>query len=361
VRIAGGMHSSRQRPLPLTTFRYGPKGGFFGAGVFSQPPRRYAGPIASPLVSIGMPTYEPDAQHLRAAIESLIAQTETRWELFIHDDCSQRDVSAIVAPYLSDSRITFARSEKRLGIGGNWNACLAHAKAPFVHFLFQDDVWYPAYLRSALDIMERDPKVGFVSVEHEYRFEGESDTKEGYGKLQTFKNEHVKGGTHDGRAFLRWWTARGLHPNVIGEPSFVLLRKSACDAAGPFLEDMPQFLDVEYWTHLLRVSDWHCLKDSLGFFRVHAAAASSRNFTEGVGLFDRLRCMEGVMNAAEGSDRAAAKRAIAQQLAQMIGKLRKRAASGKAVKLQGGGAVKSFALRHPLLLLRGVILFISGD
>lgn len=304
-----------------------------------------------------MPTYEPDPAQLREAVESVLAQTEARWTLFVHDDASTKDVAGIVAPFLKDARITFVRSPHRLGIGGNWNACLRTARTPYVQYLFQDDVWAPGYLAAALKELEANPKTGFVSVEHDYRFEGDIETRGGYEALLAFKREQVAAGAHDGREFLRWWLERGLHPNVIGEPSFVMMRTSTTDAAGPFLEDMPQFLDVEYWTRLLRISDWCYVKDVHGFFRVHLSAASSRNQAEGRGLFDRLRCMERTMNALEGSGRSSARRAIAVQISGMIGKFLNRKRAGKAVKLEGSGAVKSFVMRHPFLALRGLWMY----
>lgn len=306
-----------------------------------------------------MPTYEPKPDHLRAALESVLAQTETRWTLFIHDDASQADVQGIVAPYLDDARIRFARSETRLGIGGNWNACLKEAKTPYVQYLFQDDTWEKDYLLNALNILETHPHVGFVSVEHEYAFEGHSEFRGGYEDLLRFKRENISMGEHDGREFLQWWMARGLHPNVIGEPSFVMLRKSVTDAVGPFLEDMPQFLDVEYWTRLLQGSDWYYIPKSHGAFRVHASGASHQNQQQGRGLFDRLRCMELVMNALEGSGRAVAKQAIVTQLAQMMEKFLKRRKDGKAVRLEGSGAAKRFLLQHPLLAIRAGMLVLA--
>jgi glycosyltransferase involved in cell wall biosynthesis len=297
---------------------------------------------------------------LKAALESVLSQTEQRWTVFIHDDASHINVRSIIEPYLNDPRITFARSEKRLGIGGNWNACLRQAKTPYVQFLFQDDLWEKDYLLNAVNILESHSQVGFVSVEHEYLFEGQSDAQEGYEALSAFKKENVQPGAHDGRTFLNWWMMRGLHPNVIGEPSFVMMRTSVAHGVGPFLEDMPQFLDVEYWTRLLQRSDWYFIPKSHGSFRVHASGASHQNQQQGRGLFDRLRCMERTMNALEGSARSTAKRAIAVQLSGMIGKFLNRKRAGKAVKLEGSGAVKSFLLRHPLLAARGFGMYLLG-
>lgn len=308
-----------------------------------------------------MPTYEPKPLHLKEAVESVLAQTEKNWVLFIHDDSSTEDVADILKPYLSDPRITFKRGEKNLGIGGNWNHCLSNANGTYIQYLFQDDVWKPEYLAKAVAALESTPKAGFASVGHTYAFEGPSDTKPLYDALLDLKKHELTPGWHDGREMLQWWMDRGIHPNVIGEPSFVMMRATTVMAAGTFLEDMPQFLDVEYWTRLLRISDWMNVTEDHGSFRVHPSAASARNQEAGVGLFDRLRTMEMVLKASEGTQRSLAKKAVAQQLGLMIGKYMKRKQSGKAIAESGGGAAKKFILKHPLLTLRGYFSYLTNS
>ena len=211
----------------------------------------------SPRVDIYMPTFEPDPAYLREAIQSVCAQTEQGWHLWIHDDASMADVQAIVEPFLRDPRITFHRSDRRLGIGGNWNACLPLGSAPFVQFLFQDDRWEESYLREALGILETHPAVGLVMSAHRYDCDRTIENSAMYREL-----EHLRGtiapGLHEGTVFLTEWLERGLHPNLIGEPSFVLLRRSLTEAVGSFDEDLPQCLDLAYWIRcLLHTHWWH--------------------------------------------------------------------------------------------------------
>lgn len=314
--------------------------------------------MSTPLVTVCIPTYEPKPEHLREALDALCAQTDTRWKAFVRDDASNADVQSMIRPYLADPRFTFVRGEQRAGIGGNWNACLAEADTPYVAYLFQDDAWSDGYLAEALRTLESFPNAGFVSLGHEYRFEGPSDVRSSYETLRSIREQQEA--IRDGREFLARWMEDGLHPNVIGEPSFVVIRTASSGAAGQFLEDMPQFLDVEYWTRLLRVSDWAHLRGTHGFFRVHADGASARNLESGAGIFDRLRTMERVMDAAEGRERESAKHAIAKQLGVMIGKYVSRRKAGKAVAGTGGGAMKRFMAKHPLLALKGFGAYLRG-
>ena len=307
-------------------------------------------------VDVLIPTYNPDAAHLSAALRTLQSQTHGDWKALIHDDCSPNtDTRKIVEPFLSDQRIRFVRSPDRLGIGGNWNACARLTEAPFVAYLFQDDLWAPDYLERALTVLQENPTAGFVSLEHEYLMEGEITTVPLYQAVWDFRDTHVTAGMHCGSELLPWWIRQELTPNIIGEPSFVVMRRGVMTKAGPFLNDMPQFLDVEYWTRLLHLSDWYRLKGNFGSFRVHAAGASAMNQESGRGLFDRLRCFEILLRTMDEEGRKAVREARSTALSTMVTKFRKRLGSGKKVSAQGSGELKRFVLQHPLLTLEAVL------
>ena len=308
-------------------------------------------------VDVLIPTYKPNRAHLTEALTSLLSQEFQDWRAFIHDDFSTESVArSIVEPFLNDPRITFTTSKKRLGIGGNWNACIRQTSAPFIAFLFQDDIWTPEYLQHAIQILEQHPTVGFVSMEHAYRGEGAMTTLPLYEELSNFKQKNVPSGLHKGSEFLRFWIHHELHPNVIGEPSFVVLRRNAVNGAGSFLEDMPQFLDTEYWLRLLQVSDWYYLNDrSYGSFRVHPGGASAVNQEVGTGLYDRLRCFEYLIERLNGDDRSAAIEARNRAIETMIGKFFRRIGSGKKASAKGSHALLWFCLRHPMLIGRSIL------
>jgi glycosyltransferase involved in cell wall biosynthesis len=310
-------------------------------------------------VSILLPTYEPNPAHLREAITSVQAQTTTEWSLLVHDDASTSDVEAIVTPFLADNRIRFVRGTERRRIGGNWNATLRaesalHAATPFVQYFFQDDRWEPTYLATALEAAREHPTGQLISLRHRYECE-EGTQREAYGKLEAVLNE-IPAGLHKGEDILGAWIARGLTPNIIGEPSFVLIRRSALTEAGPFLEDMHQLLDAEMWTRILQLGDWVYVPGEHGTFRVHQNAASERHQREGIGLFDRFRCLTILEHDAESAaDRRAATQVLRNELSGMIRKFFSRRAGGKRISGQGKNAFIGFCLRHPLLLCEACI------
>lgn len=304
------------------------------------------------VVHILLPTCEPRPEFLRAAIDSVAAQTEQRWMLHINDDASTIDVRAIIAPYLADPRIAFSRNSHRLGLGGNWNACLKKIPEPdtYVQFLFQDDLWDFGYLARTLRIMEEHPTVGFISTEHDYACEKGIATATLYDELRRFRREYITPGLHRGKEMLQWWLERGLHPNIMGEPSFVLLRRRVVEDAGLFDRRMQQNLDVEYWTRMLEHSDWYYCTENGGVFRVHRDGASERNRRRGFGLIDRLHTIERVLRRSGKGKREQAS-LLERAAAQMI---RKRLAIPQENRPRALRHLPllSFALRHPIVTVR---------
>ncbi len=124
------------------------------------------------------------------------------------------------------------------------------------------------------------------------------------------------------------------------------------DQVGPFNESMMQFLDIEYWVRCLLHSDWVYVPEELGAFRVHPDGMSAVNERLGRGLFERLQTMEIVMEQLPASEKRHARRAIVRAVSEMIGKYLARRKEGRSVSGHGGGALKKFILRHPLLVLR---------
>src|SRR6185437_15181007 len=98
--------------------------------------------MAHASVSVLMPTYK-QAHFIPRAIDSLLAQTLTDWELLIVDDGSPDETRLVVAPYLSDARISYVRLEHNCGLGHAFNYAFYHTSAPLIAYLPSDDIYYP--------------------------------------------------------------------------------------------------------------------------------------------------------------------------------------------------------------------------
>lgn len=100
-----------------------------------------------PRVSVLMPTYN-HAHFIRRAIDSLVRQALTEWELIVVDDASPDDTAAVIRPYLSDERIHYQRLSHNRGRGAALNVALGRAQAPLIAYLPSDDVYYANHLAS---------------------------------------------------------------------------------------------------------------------------------------------------------------------------------------------------------------------
>jgi hypothetical protein len=127
----------------------------------------------NPFVSVLMPTYG-QAAFISRAVESLIDQTLSDWELVIVNDGSIDGTPTVVEPYLADARIRYYRFDENQGLGTALNYALQLAKAPLVAYLPSDDVYYRDHLASlaaALDA-HKEAILAYAGVWHEHRVPG---------------------------------------------------------------------------------------------------------------------------------------------------------------------------------------------
>ena len=101
-----------------------------------------------PSVSVIMPVYN-GGPYVGAAIESVLAQTETGWALIVVDDGSTDDTPAVLARYAAHPAITLGRQAKA-GVAAARNRAAQAATAEWVALLDADDVWRPNYLSTML-------------------------------------------------------------------------------------------------------------------------------------------------------------------------------------------------------------------
>ena len=311
-------------------------------------------------VDVLIPTFRPDPNHLREALDGLLAQSFRNWEALIHDDASDTDIESIVEPYLKDPRITFEKSKENLGIGGNWNACFKKTSLPIVAYLFQDDVWDSNYLETAVRILNENQSVGIVSMNHKYKLEEGVEVPEDYTVLQEIKKQRFNPGFHEGKTYLSKWIEYGLWPNLIGEPDFVVMKREDMNKAGLFKETMPQLLDAEYWVRMLLNTDMYYCNQNYGSFRVHSTSASAQNHKRGTALFDRFKTLDDLITKMpRGSQRKTALKAQIKQFEMMAEKYRTKRNRGDTIKYNGIGCIKGFCMRHPIVTLRAAVKTLS--
>ena len=93
-------------------------------------------------------------QVLRAAISSVLAQTEPRWRLLIiGDHCKPR--TAWVVNGFADPRIRYINLRQRFGEQSGPNSVgMRLADTPWIALLNHDDLWLPDHLQRALSLLQ---------------------------------------------------------------------------------------------------------------------------------------------------------------------------------------------------------------
>lgn len=93
----------------------------------------------SPLISIGIPTYNRAGSYLKGAIECVLKQTYQNLELIISDNCSTDNTEELIRTF-SDKRIKYIRQNKNIGPQNNFNYCLEQATGDYFLLLHSDDL-----------------------------------------------------------------------------------------------------------------------------------------------------------------------------------------------------------------------------
>lgn len=122
--------------------------------------------MENPLVSVIMPAFNAK-NFIEAAVNSVIAQTYSEWELFIIDDASTDATLSKVEKFANqDSRIKIIQNKKNQGTGVSRNKGTKAAQGDFIAFLDADDQWKPRKLEIQLEVMQQhDAAVCFSSYQ----------------------------------------------------------------------------------------------------------------------------------------------------------------------------------------------------
>lgn len=126
-----------------------------------------------PRISVLMPVYNTRPEHLREAINSILAQTFTDFEFLILNDCSTEPAVEEVVKSYDDPRIIYAVNEHNLGISGARNKLLEMAKGEYLAVMDHDDFSFPDRLEKEAAFLDAHPEVGIVGSLVENMADGE--------------------------------------------------------------------------------------------------------------------------------------------------------------------------------------------
>jgi glycosyltransferase involved in cell wall biosynthesis len=116
-----------------------------------------------PTVTVGIPVFN-GARFIRQAIESVLAQTFTDFELLISDNASVDGTAAICGEYAAnDRRIEFVQQEKNQGPFWNLKFVTERATGRLLVWLAHDDALHRLFLEECVAYLDRNPRAVVVS------------------------------------------------------------------------------------------------------------------------------------------------------------------------------------------------------
>lgn len=108
-------------------------------------------------VSVIMPAYNGE-RFIGEAIQSIIAQTHTCWELFVIDDCSTDKTVEIIKAF-NDERINFIQNPRNMGIAYNTNMGIEKSTGKYIALLDDDDVALKDRFKTQVEYLEKHPEI----------------------------------------------------------------------------------------------------------------------------------------------------------------------------------------------------------
>lgn len=209
------------------------------------------------LISVLIPVYNGE-KYLAQAIECILIQIYTNFELIIVDNCSSDTTEEIAKKYAAnDKRIIYHRNDKHVNMAENWNRALLLAKGEYIKILCADDIIEPEYLEKFSEILYTHPNVSLVTSYEQ--FIGDRNDIRKMPNIPAI-------GELDGKIAQK---SLFLYGNWIGSPSSVMFRRRDL-YIGLFNQSFRHWmLDIDMWLRLLSIGNLYVLSKILTHNRIH--------------------------------------------------------------------------------------------
>ena len=218
-----------------------------------------------PQITVAMPVYNGEG-YVHLAIQTVLDQTYSDFELLIVDNCSTDGTLEVVKAF-SDPRIRLHVNSSNLGMVGNWNRSVELATGEYIKFLSHDDLLDPTCLEEQIAgfLQHKQENIGIVTCKKRVINQNGKNIMPGFG---------LRGQSRliSGRVAIRKSIRAGR--NIIGEPSVVLIKTSALRESGLF--ELPEFTpDIKMWFKILQKSELYFIDKTLASYRISEKSTSS--------------------------------------------------------------------------------------
>lgn len=118
--------------------------------------------MSNPLVSILLPVFNGE-RHVREALDSVLSQQYSNWELVIVDDCSTDSTPDILAEYAArDERIYVYRNAQNKRLPATINEAFARSNGSYITWTSDDNILEPNALSVMVRALDGNPGIDLV-------------------------------------------------------------------------------------------------------------------------------------------------------------------------------------------------------
>lgn len=220
--------------------------------------------MIKPAFSVIMMSYNY-GEYIGAAINSVIKQSLSDWELIIVDDCSTDDSWRIIQSF-KDWRIKAHRHEVNKGACVAYNQALSMARGRFIACLDADDMFAHTKLEQQANFFDRHPEVDICGT-YIIEINKSSDVIEPQSVHADWFNVSVD--LNDPSTWI--WQNRLCHSGAV-------VRKEMHDVLGEFDNELMYTPDWQFWLRaLVARARFAVLEEKLTFYRSHGENITHKN------------------------------------------------------------------------------------
>lgn len=214
------------------------------------------------LVSVAIPAYN-QADYLRIAIESALAQTHRPLEIIVVDDGSSDHTAEVCLSYRGEINYIYQDNDGTKG-GGARNRAIREATGEWIALLDQDDLWMPNKIEKQVEI---------------------ATTRQNLGAIFTQADCIGPNGQRLDEVAFRGKSGHVYHSVLADNPfcaSSAMFRRSVLDNSG--YPDPDTVSDWDLWLRITRDYEVYTIEEPLTLYRVHVEGFSAQR----VEMYDRV-------------------------------------------------------------------------
>jgi glycosyltransferase involved in cell wall biosynthesis len=210
-----------------------------------------------PRVSVVIASYNHE-KYVRAAIESVLAQSFQDFEILVTDDGSS-DRTVAEVQVIADPRLSLEVLPRNLGATIAINSTILRSTGEYIAILNSDDLFLAGKLERQVRFLDENP--GIPAVFTRPSFIGED------GGPHPNPGPAIALAQETNRPRHKWLRRFFRKGNGLCHPS-VLIRRSCYDEIGLYNPALAQVPDLEMWVRLLRRHEIHLIDEPLVAFRI---------------------------------------------------------------------------------------------